>query len=226
MACSPGEVSARAAVPARGAGMLTGALGASNGGCSRPAAQLASRSPGCSPISDVPAPCVQPVCMCKPSPSVSGHLSLPRCERPPPRLPCPDRDGLSCLWFPRPPTVLSPHYGWINFRSMLSIFTGHYGVPCGQRSLSFYAQGVNVVLLGGSRVLGVRRCRHPQLSQPVHRLVAFLHKPSTRSCTERSVPRLLPDHGSGLGKAGDRRRCRRGGPPRRSCAATRGFTSC
>jgi hypothetical protein len=64
-------------VPARGAGTFTGAAGASNGGCSRPAARSASGSSGRSPISDVPVSYGQPVFMCTPSPSVRGHLVCP-----------------------------------------------------------------------------------------------------------------------------------------------------
>jgi hypothetical protein len=90
-ACSPGRLSTRAVVAARGAGTFTGAAGASNGGCSRPAAHSASGSSGRSPISDAPASYGQPVVMCTPSPSVRGHLVYPgACAR---RRGCPPPTG-------------------------------------------------------------------------------------------------------------------------------------
>jgi len=77
VACPPEKGSGPAAVRPRGAGMFTGAAGASNGRCSRSASGSSSRSS----ISDVLASYGQPAFICKSSPSLSGTRPTHACAR-------------------------------------------------------------------------------------------------------------------------------------------------
>ena len=112
----PARVPAAAVAVVWRAWMFTGAAGAWNGGCSRPAARPGSRSSGRSPISDVPASYGQPVVICNTaSRPLAGTwlypVRVPRVVRAVPVYgdapTCPGFSGL---------TVLTLHYGRINFR--------------------------------------------------------------------------------------------------------------
>jgi hypothetical protein len=114
-ACSPGRVSARAAVAAWGAGTVTGRAGAPNRRRLRPIARLGSRSPDRSSVSDAPTSFCQSVVTCKPSRPLAGTWLAP-CVCPPSRVPSPFRGTGSFVPDFLNLTALRLHYCRIDFR--------------------------------------------------------------------------------------------------------------
>jgi hypothetical protein len=231
-ACSPGRLSARAVVPARGAGTFTGAAGASNGGGSRPSARSASGSSGRSLIPDVLASYGQLVSMCTPPRPFAGTWPTP-VRVPAVALALPFTGArahpsvsFQGLTIPDPalrpdkfPVKVQPPYEPLR-RVMWTT------------SIFSLCTGENSVLLGDCPDMGARRHRNPQhfpacaqarclFAQVIHR---FVHRKVSQqeSCRARrqrqNCAQVRARCGRHAGRGGLGRAC---GPDRARCLALR-----